>query len=565
MRLLLVVAALLVAFLAGASLASGSTPTAGSGSIQVRFLFDLGDGTYSWSNATIQFPGAPNATWNATRVAAAGAGLNVEWSWSSSYGVFIADVGNRSPPGGVGLYLWNATTGRWDSLLVGISSLVLHDGDAVAISDNGFDPVTYGSLYPVPTPLHPDPVQQFRGDAANSGSTPSLAPREAGVRWDRDLKLQEIPSSPAVGYGRVYVLTLDGLFALDESSGSVAWSNPSIRGLSSPAIFNGTLLLGGSDGRVHAIDAVDGTERWSVTLISHPVFSGITSSPKILFDTAYVGTFNETGGAGDVLALWATNGTIRWRQPAPGSVSFSSPAIEHGIVYVGVIGRYNTTTQITYDPPYGVLALDAASGAQIWFHSTRASVAASPLVSGADVIAPAKDGFVYALDGKTGSVVWQANVSAGVSSPALVGPEVLVGGGSFGRGGRVTALDATTGSALWTFVPNGPVQSSLSTADGMVFFSTNVANGTVYAVDVKSGNSVWSYTPSPAQYIFGSPVVADGMVFAPSDNGHVYAFQEALPYGIPQVPLLPALVAVLATVVVALLAVWITRRRHRAP
>ena len=530
MRLLPVLAALLAVFLSASSSIGPGVRGASASPITVRFLYDLGDGTYAWANETIPDPAATNATWDAAVAGAASAGLTVQWSWFACCGVFVTDLGDRSPPsGGVALFLWNATTSEWDSASVGISSLVLQEGDSVALSDNGFDPVTFATLYPIPTPLHPYPAEGFRGDIANTGASSSRAPDEFGVRWNRDLHLQEIPSTPAVAYGRVYVLTMDGLFALDETSGAVLWSNASIRGLSSPAVFNGTLLLGGSDGRLHSIDASDGTELWNVTLLAEPQFSGVTSSPKLLFDTAYIGTFNETGGAGEVLSLWATNGTIRWRQAAPGSISFSSPAVVDGALYVGVIGRYNTSTLVTYDPPYGVLALDATTGAQRWFHPTGASVAASPLVHGSQVLAPSKDGAVYALNTTTGAVVWQASVAAGVSSPALVGSTVVVAGGAFGTGGRVSALDAATGSALWTFVPNGPVQSSVSAADGKVFFSTNVANGTIYAVNASSGRPSWSYTPSPLQYIFGSPVVADGLVFAPSDNGHVYCFAAVSP------------------------------------
>lgn len=557
---------------AGALLLVASVSGAGSGAsvgspIHVRFLFDLGDGTYDWASASIADPKGANATWNATLAAAASAGLHVTWSWSSAFGAFVTDVGNRSPPAGaVGLYLWNRTTARWDALQVGISGLTLREGDVVAISDNGFDPVTYATLYPVPTPPNPYPVQEFRGDVANTGDSASPAPRSMSVRWDRDLHLQEIPSSPAVAYGRVYILTLDGLFALDEANGSVVWSNPSIRGLSTPAVFNGTLLLGGSDGRLHAIDAANGFELWNVTLIAHPQVSGVTSSPKLLFDTAYVGTFNETGGPGDVVALWATNGTIRWRHAAPASMSFSSPGISDGLLYVGVIGRYNTTTQVTYDPPYGVLALDAATGEQAWFHATGASVAASPLIVDSQVIVPAKDGFVYALNTTTGAVVWRVDVVAGVSSPALVGSTVVVGGGSFGSGGRVSALDARTGSVLWTFTPNGPVQSSVAAASGEVFFSTNVANGTVYALNATSGRLAWSYTPSPTQYIFGSPVVADGWVFAPSDNGHVYCIQDAAPAATSSLPWVAITAGGTVAVVAALFAVaWIVRRRRHGP
>ncbi len=514
---------------AGVLLLSASGAARAANPIQVRFLFDLGDGTYAWADTAVADPTAPNATWSATLAAATSVGLYVSWAWSSTYGVYVLDVGNRSPPGGVGLYQWNGTSGAWDPLLVGLSSLVLKSGDALAISDNGFDPVTFAQLVPVPTPLDPYPVLEFRGDAANTGSSGSPAPNLFGVKWDTDLHLTEIPASPAVGYGRAYILTLDGLFALDLSNGHAVWSNTSIHGLSTPAVFDGTLLFGGTDGRLHAVDAANGTEAWNVSLIAKPLFSGITSSPKLLWDTAYVGTFNESGGPGDVVALWATNGTVLWDVRAPGSVSYSSPAIADGALYVGVIGKYNTTTQVTYDPPYGILSLDAATGAQRWFHATNGSVAASPLVVGSEVIVPSKDGYVYALNATTGAPLWKAAVDAGVSSPALVRGEVVVAGGSYGGAGRVTALDPATGAVLWTFTPNGPVQSSVAAADGKVFFSTNVANGTVYAVNASSGRIVWAYTPAPPQYIFGSPVVSDGMVLAPSDNGHVYAFAPTVP------------------------------------
>lgn len=555
--------ALIMVIVAGPGTAAPPTPVSAAAAATVRFLFDLGDGTYHWTSETIPDPSAGNATWDAVQDAAARLGLHVSWSWFSCCGVFIQDIGDRSPPSGsVGLFLWNATARAWDSALVGVSSLVLQPGDAVALSNNAFDPVSFATLSPIPTPEHPTPAIEFRGDYANTGVSSSSAPNGVDIRWDRDLGIQEIPSSPAVAYGRVYVLTLDGLFALDESSGAVLWTNPRIRGLSTPAVFNGTLILGGSDGKVHAIDAGTGQEIWNTTLVTNPFFSGITSSPKILFSTAYVGTFNESGGPGEVVALWATNGTIVWRQSAPGSVSFSSPAVVEGRLVVGIIGRYNTTSQITYDPPYGVLALDAHAGAPLWFHPTNDSVAASPAVAGDSVYVPSKDGHVYALDLVDGSLRWARDVPTGVSSPAVWNGTLYVAGGSFGGPGRVTAMDALTGDVRWTFAPNGPVQSSVSYADGTLFFSTNAANGTIYALDATAGRLVWSYTPAPAQYILGSPVVADGMVFAPSDNGHVYAFQNprtiaaaAFPWEVPALSLVVVSIALAA-------AVWVRRRRR---
>jgi hypothetical protein len=49
----------------------------------------------------------------------------------------------------------------------------------------------------------------------------------------------------------------------------------------------------------------------------------------------------------------------------------------------------------------------------------------------------------------------------------------------------------------------------------------------VYCLDAATGEVVWEFAPTPAQYILGSPSFADGMVFAPSDNGHLYALTDA--------------------------------------
>ncbi len=498
-------------------------------SIVAGFLFDFGDGSSVWSTILVPDPAAPNATWNATLTAAALVGVHIQWSWSPSFGVYITDVGNRSPPVGVGLYLWNDTTSRWDSLLVGISSLVLHDHDNLALSDNGFTPDTYANLYPVPTPQEGAPSIQFRGDAANTGQAGSLGPDLFNLRWDTDLHLQEIAASPATGYGRVYVLTLDGLFALDLNTGALVWENLTLKGLSTPAVYDGEVIFGASDGAVHAVDASNGTQIWSAPLIAHPVFSGITSSPKIVFDTVYIGTFNESGGPGEVVALGATNGTILWRTPAPGSVSYSTPAVVAGTLYVGVRGLYNTTTGISYAPPFGLLALDAATGAQRWFFPTAGSVAASPLVDGPAVVVASTDGYVSAVNATSGSLVWRAQASAGVSSPALVDGLLIVGGGSFGSGGRVTALDPATGAARWTFVPNGPVESSVTAAGHRAFFATNVANGTAYCLNATNGRLDWSFTPSPNQFILSTPAIDGAYVLVASDNGHVYEFNPAHP------------------------------------
>jgi outer membrane protein assembly factor BamB len=559
-----------VAIVVGALLLIGclsSKPVLANPAVEIRILFDFGDGTYVWANHTVADPAVTNATWLAVANAAQANGIPIASTWYPSFGVAILDVGNRHPPAGfVGLYEWNATAGGWDLTSVGISSLVVSEGDAIALYDAGFDSHTFDVRQPVPTPDDPLPSVEFRGDLANSGASSSSVPGAVDPLWDRDTGVREIAATPAVAYGRLFVTTMHGLFALNARTGAILWTAPSARGFSSPAIFDHSVFVGTSNGTVVRLNASDGNVQWETRLLAYTLFSGITSSPKVAFDRVFIGTFNESGGPGEVVSLWANNGSVAWRH-ATGSVDYSSPAFADGTVYVGVMGTYNTTSQVTFDPPYGVLALNATTGEAKWFFPTVGSVAASPAIAGPRLIVPSKDGDVYAIDRESGTLAWNVSVDAGISSPAVFGGTVFVGGGSFGGDGRVVALDAASGALRWSSTPNGPVQASLTYADGKVIFATNAAHGRVYALDATSGGGVWSFEPSPAEYILGSPVVADGIVFAPSDNGHVYALGPSLANPVPTPSSLSPwlyLGAPIAVVgVIAILVGFVVRRRSR--
>ncbi len=537
MRLMLAGRAIVVvaALLAVATTVPG--PARAQDPATVKILFDLGDGSYYWSTITIPDRFAPNATWQATLTAAGQHGLWVSWIWHPVFGIGVSDIGDRQPPSGLaGLFLWNRTARAWDPTSVGVSGLFLADGDAIAWDLAAFDSITYAMRTPVPTPDNPTPSIEFRNDgvsgpspglqAVGTGSSASEAPDSETVLWDRDLGAREIEATPAVANGTVFVNTRGGLFALDAASGATRWTNAVVRGFSSPAVFDGSVIVGGSDGRVYRVRAADGREQWNTSLLSQTVFSGITSSPRVAFDRAYIGTFNESGGPGEVVSLWVSNGTVAWRHPT-GSVHYSSPAVLRGTVYVGVMGRYNTTTQVTFDPPFGLLALYASNGTARWFSPTGGPVAASPLVTGSLVVASSRDGFVYGISMFGGIRVWRTNVGAGVSSPSLYGDTVLVGTGAMGGGGNLTALDRVTGAVRWRSDTGGPVEASPVVADGKAYFSTNAPVGAIVSVNASSGQLVWSHTPSPAEYILASPALSNGTLFAPSDNGHVYAFRDS--------------------------------------
>src|SRR5947209_2202093 len=176
--------------------------------VEIRILFDLGDGTYLWANETVSDPAVTNATWLAVLSAANANGIAIVSTWYSSFGVAILDLGNRHPPAGfIGLYKWNVTNHGWDLTSVGISSLVVSEGDVIALYNAGFDSHTFDVRQPVPSPDDPLPSMEFRGDLANSGASNSPAPDAIQPIWDRDTGAREIGATPAVASGKVFITT----------------------------------------------------------------------------------------------------------------------------------------------------------------------------------------------------------------------------------------------------------------------------------------------------------------------------------------------------------------------
>ena len=89
-----------------------------------------------------------------------------------------------------------------------------------------------------------------------------------------------------------------------------------------------------------------------------------------------------------------------------------------------------------------------------------------------------------------------------------------------------TAFAATAPSfdkPAWVFKTNGPVFSSASVADGVVYLGSDDRN--LYAVDLASGAKKWSF--ASGGQIRSTPAVADGLVYFISYDSKVYALDAA--------------------------------------
>jgi outer membrane protein assembly factor BamB len=135
---------------------------------------------------------------------------------------------------------------------------------------------------------------------------------------------------------------------------------------------------------------------------------------------------------------------------------------------------------------------------------------------------------VVAIDALTGSTLWTTNVGGTlewtasdggiVYAPTFNGPEQV------GVPGQLVALDAHSGKQLWThhFAEGAPL--NLQPAGAVVYtgFRTNV----MHALDSRTGHTLWTYTmPLAGNDQLSDIVLTPGRVLLASLNGTICALE----------------------------------------
>jgi outer membrane protein assembly factor BamB len=259
--------------------------------------------------------------------------------------------------------------------------------------------------------------------------------------------------------------------------------------VSSPAVVNGVVFIGSSDGTLYAIDQNTGGEKWKVTFTDP-----ISSSPAVANGLVYFLTYD-----GAFYALAADTGGIKWRFATGGERRFEAKGI-HGLT---------PSYQNIADPMDLFLSSPAVVNHRVYFGSS--------------------DGHIYALDAETGVLVWSFETGDVVhASPAVVNGTVYIGSWD----SYLYALDAETGREKWRFKSGeDPVihnqvgfQSSAAVFDGTVYVGCR--DGHVYAIDANSGKKKWDYSTSQS-WVNGTPAVRDGIVYMGTSDTRRFQALEA--------------------------------------
>ena len=305
-------------------------------------------------------------------------------------------------------------------------------------------------------------------------------------------------SLPAVNGGIISVLSAkDRLYALDAATGDMLWCHQVGASVYSPLVAeNVVVYFHARDGYLYGFDALTGKKvlrTWAAL--------GDDFRPSLAVVDGII--YNATGAG--IRARKAANGRQKWKVMKH-VMEARGPAVGDGIVFVTFKG----------DPDDFILALDAATGKELWHYDDVDSWPYWPYYSTVvhGMVYAASSDDVYALDAVAGEMRWRYQTDGPAASSPTVGEGLAY---VATRTGRVYALDAISGAFRWDFETDGRVNSSPLVSDGVVYIGAH--NGHVYSLDAFSGALLWRY--KVPVIVDSTPVVvgvAQGILYFVADR-----------------------------------------------
>jgi outer membrane protein assembly factor BamB len=213
---------------------------------------------------------------------------------------------------------------------------------------------------------------------------------------------------------------------------------------------------------------------------------------------------------------------VAWRFRGRALLEFP-PAVAYGHIYV------TNNSGFTY-------AVDVRTGRLVWRQPVGRCTASSPAVARGLVVqaflnrppcnatpgSAGVDGAVIAFDAKTGRVRWRTLIGPTESSPLIANGVVYVGDWD----GNVRALSLRSGAVQWTYRAGGQVKGAIARSGTRLFFGAY--DGRVYALAARSGSLLWRSASQDRLggrgRFYSTPAIAYGRVFIGSTDGKVYAF-----------------------------------------
>lgn len=319
--------------------------------------------------------------------------------------------------------------------------------------------------------------------------------------------------APVYANGLIYTSSYNGeICAVNANTGNIVWqTNVGANLTSGVSVDAGRLFVATEQGKVLAILLANGQSLWSTQ-----VGSTVLAAPK-----AYNGIVLAKSIDGSLTALSERDGRLIWRfrQTVPDLIlhASSQPQFAHGLVVAGFANG-------------AVTAINSWSGRVAWLQKVvqpmgltdienMVDIDVNPIISRGIVYVATYQGYVVALDLKTGHAIWRHKISAYAGIASDYNNIYLTDAKSY-----VWAFSKDSGSSLWRQTAlqgrnlTGPavLGNYLVIADGYGYLHwLSSRDGSIVARNGLRGMSV--LTP---------PLVVGNSVFVYTQHGSLMAFRK---------------------------------------
>lgn len=357
-------------------------------------------------------------------------------------------------------------------------------------------------------------------------------PDKISVAWTSSIGkgstgTRRLDAGPVVSSGKVFTIDTGGdIRAFDARTGATVWdARIAIEKHNTNAAFGGGVAVGGNRvfattgyGIVAAFDVATGKELWRQTL-AEP----LRGAPSVAGDRVYVLTIDnqlfsldaETGKTG-----WSVAGTVE----VAGLLGAGAPAVAQDTVVVGFSsGELN--------------ALRAENGRTVWADALArtgrstamaalSDIDASPVIDRGRVYAIGHGGRMAALELSTGQRVWERNF-AGTSTPWVSGEFVYI----VTLEGEVICMTRSDGKVRWVHALDH-YKSPKKKTDPIQWAGPILAGDRLFVVGSnKQMVTLSPYTGEVTSSIklknkaFLAPIVADNSLYLLTDDGKLTAWR----------------------------------------
>lgn len=408
-------------------------------------------------------------------------------------------------------------------------------GDRVAVLvselDIAVDPETAALPMVLPVATANVDWAQSGGNAAKLVEHVALG-QSVGTAWSASIgngstRSRRLGGGPVVSGGKVFTIdTIGSVRAFDAASGAQLWvtrfgdakGNENILYGGGLAVEGDRLYATNGFGFVASLDVATGGAAWTVR-----PGGPIRGAPTIADGTVYVISQDN-----QIFALKATDGSTAWSNAAAlevaGVFGNGSPAVDRGTVVAGFSSgelnayRYENGRQVWQD---ALSRTSISTGV-----AALSDIDADPVIANGVVYALGQGGRMVALDLTSGQRIWEINI-AGIATPWVAGDWIF----AVNDKAQVLAVQRLTGKIRWiTQLPRyekekkkeGPVSYFGPVLAGNRLIVTG-SNGAL--INVRPTDGAIQTTTSAGGGVRFQPVVAGGTLFLLTDAGRLLAYR----------------------------------------